>query len=381
MKYRYKKKKSSKIKNFFIIVITMTLVIVATLLLHTMYLGIEINPFSAMQTNETATMITRTLEESKVKSKEVADVIEEISSSVVGISKIKDTGNAIFLPNSAENLGLGTGVIITEDGYILTNEHVSGGKYSTCYVTLENGKTYNGNVVWADNSIDLAIVKIGVKSLPYIKLGDSETIRVAEQVFAIGNPIGFEFQRTVTAGIISALNRTLRIETEEGNSTYMEDLIQTDATINPGNSGGPLVNLNGEMIGITSVKITTAEGMGFAVPVNMVKPIIQKLITNKTFEEAYLGISGYDREVLPYLDTKLTFDQGIYVVQIALDGPCHNTDLKIGDVITKIDGITTNRMYQLREYVYKKNPEDLVTLTIMRANKEYTMKVHLGRKP
>ena len=380
MKYKYKRSGRSRIKNFFIILIIIICVSVASVLLHTMYLGIEINLFNPKLTNEVAVPMTRSLEEIKEETKEVADVVEEVSSSVVGISKIKNTGSSIFLPNLEDELGLGTGSIITEDGYILTNEHVSGGKYSTCYVTLDNGKIYNGNVVWADSDIDLAIVKVAMKALPYIKLGNSESIRVAQQVYAIGNPIGFEFQRTVTGGIISALNRTVKIEQTEGETTYMEDLIQTDATINPGNSGGPLINLDGEMIGVTSVKITTAEGIGFAVPVNIVKPILEKLVSNKTFEEAYLGIFGYDREVLPYIDSELNFDKGVYVVQIALDGPCYNTDLKIGDVITKIDNIPINKMIELREYIYKRNPGEDVSLTVMRTGKEYTMKVQLGRK-
>ena len=133
---------------------------------------------------------------------------------------------------------------------------MSGSKYSTCYITLENGKVYNGNVIWSDEDIDLSIVKINAKMLKTITLGDSETVKVAQQVFAIGNPIGYEFQRTVTGGIISAVDRTIKIE-EENNVSYMENLLQTDATINPGNSGGPLINLNGEVIGINTVKITS----------------------------------------------------------------------------------------------------------------------------
>lgn len=126
-----------------------------------------------------------------------------------------------------------------------------------------------------------------MKDLPFINLGDSENIKIGEEVFAIGNPIGFEFQRTVTAGIISGKNRTIKIH-EENRETYMEDLIQTDATINEGNSGGPLINKNGEMIGITSVKVNDVDGIGFAIPINILKPILNKLIETGKFEEAYL---------------------------------------------------------------------------------------------
>ena len=189
----------------------------------------------------------------------------------------------------------------------MTNEHVSGGKFSNCYVTLESGNTYNGSVVWADSEIDLAIVKINAKTIEYAKLGDSDSIKVADNVYAIGNPIGFEFQRTVTGGIISAIDRTVKLQENE-KDVYMEDLIQTDATINPGNSGGPLINADGEIIGINSVKITSAEGIGFAIPINIIKPVINKLVNAKPIDQAYLGIFGYDKAVIPYIESKQDLD-------------------------------------------------------------------------
>lgn len=214
-----------------------------------------------------------TVEEENKESKQIADVLEETSKAVVGISKLEDNGNSIFLNDGSLKLGLGTGIIVSENGYIVTNEHVSGSKYSNCYVTLESGKEYQAKVVWSDTDLDLSVIKINANNLPYVTFGDSDTIRVGEKVYAIGNPIGFEFQRTVTSGIISAVNRTIKIEEDEKVS-YMEDLIQTDATINPGNSGGPLINPNGEVIGINSVKIESAESIGFAIPINIIKPII-----------------------------------------------------------------------------------------------------------
>lgn len=175
------------------------------------------------------------------------NVLEDTIESTVGISKIKNAGTTIFLENSIENLGLGSGVIVSENGYILTNQHVAGDKYSTCYVTMKNGITDNGVVVWASKDLDLAIVKINLKDLPVVNLGNSESIKIGQNVYAIGNPVGYELQRTVTAGIISGTNRTIRID-EENKKTYMEGLIQTDATINQGNSGGPLINQLGEII-------------------------------------------------------------------------------------------------------------------------------------
>ena len=196
-------------------------------------------------------------------------------------------------------------LIVTDNCYILTNALFSGEKYSTCYVTLETGEVFTGNVVWSDMDVDLAILKISAKNLIYAKLGDSDNIKVGEKVYAIGNPIGFEFERTVTSGIISAIDRTIKIEEEE--DSYMSNLIQTDATINLGNSGGPLINIDGEVVGINTLKITSAEGISFAVPINLVKTIIEKFATQGKFEEASIGIFAYDKNVMPYIDNNLKF--------------------------------------------------------------------------
>ena len=196
-----------------------------------------------------------------------------------------------------------------------------------------------------------------------------------------GNPIGFEFRRTVTSGIISAKNRTIKIE-EESKSSYMTDLIQTDATINPGNSGGPLIYPNGDIIGINTVKISTAEGIGFAIPINIIRPIIESFKQIGNFEEATIGIYAYDKEVVPYLNTNLNnnFQKGIDVAQITSNGPADNTELKNGDIITSIDNIELNTMNDLREYIYTKKPNDEVNLKIIRGkiNKEFN--IVLGKK-
>ena len=244
--FKYKKNGNSKFKNIILIMTITILTSILTILLYRMYEGIKIHTYEP-DTSITATRTIQTIDEVKEQSKQIADVVENVTSCVVGISKIKNAGTTIFLKDGTSSLGLGSGVIVSENGYILSNEHVTGSKYSNCYITLENGKTYTGSVVWSDSTVDLSISKINVKNLPYASLGDSDNVRVGEIVYAIGNPIGYQFQRTVTSGIISAVNRTVRID-ENGGSTYMEDLIQTDAGINPGNSGGPLINAQGEVI-------------------------------------------------------------------------------------------------------------------------------------
>ena len=326
-----------------------------------------------------STIEEQTVESAEENSQKVADILEETTRKVVGISKLKNTGSSIFSKNTESELGLGTGFIVTEDGYILSNEHVTGEKFSKCYVTLENGTTYDGSVVWSDSDLDLSLTKINAKNLEYVTLGDSSKIRVGETVYAIGNPIGFEFRRTVTSGIISAKNRTIKLE-EDGKQSYMTDLIQTDATINPGNSGGPLIYPNGDIIGINTVKISSAEGIGFAIPINIIKPIIESYKNAGTFEEASIGIYAYDKEVIPYLNSTANFEKGIYVAQITKNGPCDGADLKEGDIITSIDEKELNTMNDLREYIYTKKPGDEVTLKIVRGKINREVKITLGKK-
>lgn len=213
-----------------------------------------------------------------------------------------------------------------------------------------------------------------------IKLGDSDNISIGEKAYAIGNPVGFEFRKTVTSGIISGTNRTIKIKNDDGSYSYMESLIQTDATINEGNSGGPLINKNGEILGVTSVKVNDAEGIGFAIPINTIKPIISKLESTGKFDEAYLGIYGYDKEVIPYLKNAVDFEDGIYVAEINKASNLKKANIRAGDIIVKIDDMEIERMSELRQYIYSKSPGDIVNLTIKRNKKEFALKVKLGRK-
>ena len=378
---RRKKNKSKKIIYVSVILI---FIWIFGFYLYTTYQNIEIKENNYTAEKQLSTYTEQTVENEEEKSVTIADMIEETTEKVVGISKLKSTGASIFSNNEESELGLGTGFIVTSDGYIVSNAHVTGEKYSKCYVTLENGTNYDGTVVWSDTDLDLSIIKIEAKNLPYVELGNSKSIRVGESVYAIGNPIGFEFRRTVTSGIISAKNRTIKIEENEKTS-YMSDLIQTDATINPGNSGGPLIYPNGQVIGINTVKITTAEGIGFAVPIDVIKPIIESLKQTGTFEEATIGIYAFDKEVIPYLNTSIginykNFETGIYVAQITKNGPASNTELKEADIITNIDGKELNTMNDLREYIYTKKPNEEVTLKIIRGKLNKEIKLELGKK-
>ena len=310
----------------------------------------------------------------------VTYIINDASKSVVGISKIKDNGSSAFLTNSAENLGLGTGIVVSKNGYILTNQHVVGNTGTMCYVTLENGTIYNGKIVWANSDIDLAVIKINEYLKDVARIGDANTISVGENVYAIGNPIGYEFQRTVTGGIISAQKRTVKIKNSDETYSYMSNLIQTDATINPGNSGGPLIDEEGNVIGINTIKITSAEGIGFAIPINIIKPIIEKFDKYGKFEEAYLGIFAYDNSVMQYIKNSNTFSRGIYIENIISNGPADKTELKKGDIIVKIDNTNISKMSELQEYIFMKNPGDEIVLFVEEKDSTKEIKIQLGKK-
>ena len=373
-------KKSNKIIKFLEIIAITILIFCFIVLAYCVYISItkeqeyesEYNAKTMVVSQEDSTTVT-----------DVSDLIENVNNSVVGISKIKNRGSTIFLEDGAANLGLGTGFIVSQEGYIVTNQHVSGEKNSTCYVTLEDGRNYKADVVWADKDMDLSVIKINANNLNYLNLGDSDNIKIAQSVYAIGNPIGYEFQRTVTSGIISGLDRTIKLE-EEDKTYYMEDLIQTDATINPGNSGGPLIDKSGNVIGVNSIKITSAEGIGFAIPINIVKPIVEKLKNDGKVNVATLGIFAYDKNVVPYINQELginmTLRNGIYVAEVIKDSPAEKYGIQKGDILVEIDGVKLDKMSRLRTYIYGKEIGDEVNIRYVRNNKEYELIVKLAKK-
>lgn len=318
-------------------------------------------------------------EEEKESATNISTIIENASKCVVGISKIQSLGSSVFTSNSSQELGLGSGIIVSSKGYILTNQHVVG-ENKKCYVTIENGKTYTGDILWSNTDIDLAVLKIDYNFNYYINIGNSNSVRIGQTVYAIGNPIGYEFQRTVTGGIISAVDRTIKIKNEDETYSYMSNLIQTDATINPGNSGGPLIDENGNVIGINTIKITSAESIGFAIPINVIKPVIEKFEKYGEFEEPYLGIYAYDGNIISYINKDISLSNGIYVESIVENGPASKSELRKGDIITQIDNTNINKMCELQEYIFRRNSGDEITLTVIRNNKEIQIEIILERK-
>ena len=372
--YHKIKEKHTKRNLFIAFLIIVSIILIASLI--RLYNRIDISKSNEeIKVERTGTSSTNINENDE----SIENIIAETNYSAVGISKIEDVGDSVFSENAIEKLGLGTGIIVSSKGYIVTNMHVSGDKYSNCYVTLENGNSYKANVVWADSTLDLSILKINIEGMRSAKLGDSSKVKTGQTVYAIGNPIGYEFQRTVTFGIISAESRTLKFK-ENNTDILMTDLIQTDADINPGNSGGPLINTKGEVIGINSLKIDSAEGIGFAVPINIIKPIIEKFDKTGKFEEPTIGISGYDKNVIPYLDKDISITSGVYVENIVNGSPAEQKGILKGDIILKIDDKEINTMNELKEYVYSKYPGDEVNLSIKRNGISKNVKINLGKK-
>ena len=307
-------------------------------------------------------------------------VAEKVLPSVVGITVTYQV-NSIFGATSGD--ATGSGIIISEDGYILTNNHVVSSESSSYYaiqeatgisVNLYNDETsYEATVVGTDAYTDLAVLKIEKNGLTPATLGNSDDVKVGEFVMAIGNPLGMDY--SVTAGIVSAVNR----EVESDGSVYYA--IQTDAAINEGNSGGALVNANGEVIGINTLKLagTGIEGVGFAIPISSTTSIVNQLIEFKTVKRPYIGISG--SSVSSTISERYNVPEGIYVEEVEKDSPAEKSGLQKADIITKIEGKDVKSVNELNKIKYTYNIGDTIKLTIVRNNEEMEISITLVEEP
>ncbi|MDD7305510.1 MAG: trypsin-like peptidase domain-containing protein [Peptoniphilaceae bacterium] len=296
-------------------------------------------------------------------------VVKKSIDSVVGVTtKTEKTELSFFGPQTGYVEGVGSGSIVSADGYILTNSHViDDGDAQEINVLLKNGKTMPAKLVWNDTTLDLAIIKVDGKNLPVMEFGDSDKMQVGSRVVAIGNPLGLELQSTVTSGIISGLNRTVSFQT----GASMDGLMQTDAAINAGNSGGALLNSKGELIGINTAKAGNSDGIGFAIPANLAKKIVDKVVKTGKFQSVYLGISGVDLSLITNsynINTKaLGTDKGI-VVQNVFD--TNLKSIKKGDIITAIDDKEVKDMSNLKKVLLDYEVGDSVKIKLYRDGKE-----------
>lgn len=279
--------------------------------------------------------------------------------------------------------GMGSGVIISPDGYIISNNHVIAGA-SKLEVVLSNKKTYVANLVGTDPTTDIALLKIEDKGLPFLNFANSDNVEVGQWVLAVGNPMGLN--STVTAGIVSAKGRSIDLLSQQSRSP-IESFIQTDAAINPGNSGGALVNPNGELIGINSAissKTGYYEGYGFAVPSNLARKVVEDIKKFGLVQRGFLGVVPLDlsdlRQVTAYNQqkkTNLKSGEGVYLIEVAAKGGAEDAGLRPGDIITKVDNVVVSSYYDLSFAVGSRRPGDKVAVTYKRNGKEYNTSVTL----
>ncbi|SET01291.1 serine protease, S1-C subfamily, contains C-terminal PDZ domain [Natronincola peptidivorans] len=300
-------------------------------------------------------------------------VAEKAMPSVVGITTVTLQRDVFFGTRRAS--GLGTGVIVDERGYILTNSHVVGdGNVEEVMVLLHDGSSVKAEVLWNERTLDLAVIKVEGTNLVPAELGNSDDLRVGEVAVAIGNPLGLNFERTLTQGVISGLNRSIPL----GQGETIEDLIQTDASINPGNSGGPLLNAYGEVIGINTAKIQTGEGLGFAIPINTAKPIVDQFIEKGEFTRVLLGVRGINVESFEgFTGTRLKAEEGVYIVEVEANSVAEAHDIRPGDVIVGVGGNSIETMGQLIRELYRYRPGDNTTISILRNERELQIEVVL----
>src|SRR6185503_4743593 len=279
---------------------------------------------------------------------------------------------------------MGSGFVISDNGYVLTNEHVVHGAEKIT-VILPDGRRFDGRLVGAHPQYDLAIVKIDGKKLPVAPLGTAGDLMVGEWVIAIGNPFGFllnDTQPTVTAGVVSATHRQIQAQ-GEGGGIY-KDMIQTDAAINPGNSGGPLVNARGDVIGINTFIFTKSggsEGIGFAIPIDAAKRVVDEIIRYGKVRNVWIGVRTW--EITPYVAERLgTADRnGLYVSVIERGSPADKAGVKVGDIIRRVNGTPIRDVDEAYRALFGANVGDTITLTVERDGKSLTMKLLLEEAP
>ncbi|OQV50232.1 serine protease [Bacillus velezensis] len=369
------------------------------------------NPAPAQETSSVTAKQTssdsgsgKSANSSSANSSSISNMVEDISPAIVGITNLQkqqsssdlfgfgssSDSNSNSSGDDAET-GSGSGVIFKKangKAYIITNNHVVEGA-SSLKVSLYDGTDVTAKLVGSDSLTDLAVLEISDKHVTKTaSFGSSSALRTGESVIAIGDPLGKDLSRTVTQGIVSGLNRTVSISTSAGESSI--NVIQTDAAINPGNSGGPLLNTDGKIIGINSMKISESdvEGIGFAIPSNDVKPIAEELLTKGQVERPYIGVSMIDLEQVPqnYQEGTLglfgkQLNKGVYIREVAQGSPAAKAGLKAEDIIISLKGKETDTGSELRNILYKNTKVgSTVDVKIIRNGKEMTKKMKLTQK-
>ncbi|WP_082193116.1 S1C family serine protease [Bacillus rubiinfantis] len=341
----------------------------------------------------TATTSKVTTQPTAASANSLADTVERVSKAIVGIvnyQQQQQMGNNFFGNDSsstseAVESGSGSGVIFQKNdnyAYIVTNNHVIEGA-SKLEVSLADGEKVTAELVGSDALTDLAVLKIDAKNVSAVaEFGESSKLRAGDQVYAIGNPLGLDLSRTVTQGIVSAVNRSISVSTSAGD--WETNVIQTDAAINAGNSGGALINTAGQVIGINSMKIAESgvEGLGFAIPSNDVIPIVNQLIEKGKIDRPYLGVGLADVAQVPQMylqDLPSNVTEGVVITNIDQDSAASHGGLQVKDVIVSMNGTKITSSTDLRKYLYSKvNNDDEIKFGVYRDGKKITVKVELS---
>ncbi|OIU68849.1 peptidase S1 [Rossellomorea aquimaris] len=365
-------------------------VLTLTVLPHTDYYEdltqpkVEQSAVSSSQTGSSGNSDITPTQVSAGTSGDIASIVEDASQSIVGVVNYQQQGNRFTGASQEAAAGTGSGVLFKKEGnsaYIITNNHVIEGA-SKIEVSLYDGEKTEAELIGADPLTDLAVLKIDGKYADnLLEVGDSNALRAGEQVIAIGNPLGLDLSRTVTQGIVSAVDRTISVDTSAGETEL--NVIQTDAAINPGNSGGALLNSKGELIGINSLKISNSgvEGLGFAIPSKDFMPIVSEIIETGKVERPYIGIgmtnlADVPRSYLRGLPDKV--DSGVVVASIDNTSAAAKAGIKEGDVITELNGTQVENAADLRRQLYADlKVGDKIELTVFRGEEEETISLTL----
>lgn len=300
-------------------------------------------------------------------------VAQKSMQSVVGITTVGVSED--MFSTQKQTKGLGSGVIVSKEGYILTNNHVvDPSKTKSVTVILSDGTKRKAKVLWSDKTLDLAVIKIDSKGLDLkpVEFGDSSQVSIGDKAIAIGNPLGINLKSTLTSGYISGKDRVITLQ----DGSTMEGLFQTDAAINPGNSGGGLFNDKGQLIGINTAKAGNSDGIGFAIPSNLAKPILEQIIKNGKFESVSLGIRGIDVSRYNVLgQEKLPIDSGVYIHEILSGSPAESAGLKPKDIITKVGDTKVTSNSTLKAALLNYKIGDKVKIEVYRDGKTTTIEV------
>ena len=313
----------------------------------------------------------------QIDPKSIEGVANKVSQSVVSIVSKSQKGTKYF-SSGFGSASAGTGIIVSENGYILTNKHVVEGSSDISVVTNDGNSYDNVEIITTDPLSDIAILKISnAKGLKAAELGDSKALNIGQQVIAIGNALG-EYDGTVTSGIISGIGRTVNASSDDGaTKETLTDMIQTDAAINSGNSGGPLVNVQGQVVGVNTAVASEAQGIGFAIPISSVKGILKSIAEGKTPNRAYLGANYISVNPQVQKAYNLNVSKGALIKNrngkaIISGSPAQKAGLKDGDMITKIDDIEISKNISLGSLIGEKSVGDKVKITYIRDGKEST---------